>query len=243
MSSVKAKNLKTRALLGAAVAATFALSACSVGQVTQTDQKVPAVPGTNAEVVNEAVGAQIDLRDMLVAYNGIEGYDQGADAALQIRLFNSGDVDDKLTAVTAEGVAQSVIVVDETVTVPTEDPTQTEDPTADPDQDPTADPDQEPDGEETPATDPTQDPEPTQDPQPTPIEFELPMNGYQILTPAEGVYLQLVGLVEPLNTGSVIEVTFHFEVAGQITVAIPMALPTSTDLPDRETAHFDDEGH
>lgn len=250
MSSVKPKKRKRlSALLGGAVTLTFALTACSAGMVTQTDTKVPAIPGTDAQIVNDAEDVRIQLRDMLITYNGIDGYEVGADAPLAIRIFNSGGNADALIDVTADGYAEAVTVVDETVTTPTEEPEEPEAPG--PDDEGAEQPDDEggeqpgdegAEGEEAPG-DETPTTEPTEEPAPEPIALELPVDGYQLLTPDEGVFLQLTGLEQPLNTGSVIQVTFTFEVAGSITVEIPMALPTSTDLPDRETAHFDDEGH
>lgn len=243
MLSVKPKQRKTSALLAAAVAATFALTACSAGQVTQTDQKVPAVPGTNAQVVGEDTGSVVELRDMLVAYNGIEGYEAGSDAPLQIRIFNSGGTADRLIGVSADGYAEMVTIVDESAPAPSQE--QPESPTPDPDQpegEDQSDDGTEP-GEDTASEDTASTPPADAQPQPEPIALDLPIDGYLLLTPDEGVFLQLTGLTGPLDTGSIIQVTFTFELAGTITVDIPMALPTSADLPDREIIEFDGEGH
>ncbi|MFD0557672.1 hypothetical protein FB566_2958 [Stackebrandtia endophytica] len=244
MSSVKPRKLKTRALLGAAVAAIFALSACSAGQVTQTDNKVPAIPGTDADIVNSAEKIRIQLRDMLIVYPGVDGYTADAEAPLSIRIFNSGEVADRLIDVqavnpeTEVSYADSVALVDESAP---EEPATSPTPDADEGQQ-----EQPGEGEEGQQEQPGQEEQPDEEvpaEEPGFTALDLPVNGYLLLAPGEGSFLQMIGLAEPLKSGSVIQLTFVFEVAGSITVDIPMALPTSTDLPDRETAEFNEESH
>jgi len=81
------------------------LSACSAGQITQTDTQVAAVPGANA---NSADG-QISLRNGMIVYAA--KYPPNATIPLDLRLINEGNQTARLTgAVTADGNGQVVLV-------------------------------------------------------------------------------------------------------------------------------------
>jgi hypothetical protein len=95
--------------LGAALVASAALgvgllSACSAGQVTQTDNQVAAVPGISAQ----SKDGLIALREGVVAYSN--GYKAGSVVPIEVRLFNNSRQSVKLTGVTA-GSAGSVVLV------------------------------------------------------------------------------------------------------------------------------------
>jgi hypothetical protein len=94
-------------LVGAALLtwAAAGLSACSAGQITQTDTQVAAVPGVN---VNSADG-QIGLRNGLIVYAG--KYPPNTTIPLDLRLVNDSTQAARLTgAVTADGNGQVVLV-------------------------------------------------------------------------------------------------------------------------------------
>ncbi|HEU4422164.1 MAG TPA: hypothetical protein VFR67_06440, partial [Pilimelia sp.] len=71
-------------LAGAAMAAGVLVSGCSAGQIAETANKRPSVPGLNvqAEVRDDAgtVIGQVALRDLVVTYEDIEGFPAGSDA-------------------------------------------------------------------------------------------------------------------------------------------------------------------
>jgi hypothetical protein len=244
VSTAQAPRLTTRALLGATIAATFALTACSAGQVTQTDVKVPAVPGTNDQVVNEAENIQILLRDMVIAFDGREGYAQGGDAPLVVRIFNGGQIADRLVCVETES-ATSVELVDDTATTPTEPASPSDE--ASPSDGATPSDSATPTGGPSPSDEPSPSESAVQsdcdDPaNRTELNQEIPVDGRLPLVPGEGSYLQLTGLTEELMPGDVITVTFFFEVAGKSDpIDIPMGLPMEPE--GRETAEFEDDGH
>jgi len=76
--------------LAAAVVATGLLalaSGCSAGQITQTDEIVPAVPGVNVQT--PIPGGQLAVRNAYVVYPGTQGYAAGSRAILSLRLFNN----------------------------------------------------------------------------------------------------------------------------------------------------------
>src|SRR5690349_14807337 len=69
---------------GVATLAAIALAGCSAGQVAETSLKNPSVYGVNADSPDGAVF----VRNLAVAYNGSAGYAAGADAPLQLGLYN-----------------------------------------------------------------------------------------------------------------------------------------------------------
>ncbi|MGI5246575.1 hypothetical protein [Dactylosporangium sp. CA-139066] len=84
------------ALLASAALGLGLVSACGAGQVTQTAEQVPAVPGVN---VNSADG-NIALRDGVVAY--ADSYKPGSTVPINVRLFNNSTQAVKLTGVTSD---------------------------------------------------------------------------------------------------------------------------------------------
>ena len=93
---------RRRTVLGAALMASAAfglgvLSACSAGQITQTDQQVAAVPGINAT----SADGKIVVRDATVTF--ADQYKTGATVPLNLRLFNNATQSVKLTGATSAG--------------------------------------------------------------------------------------------------------------------------------------------
>lgn len=77
-----------RATVVGAAAATLglALTGCGAGQVAQTAEVLPPVPGLNVDV--EAPDGSIALRNVVVAYPGPEGYPLGEDATIELAIVN-----------------------------------------------------------------------------------------------------------------------------------------------------------
>src|SRR5215207_3862491 len=69
---------------GVAAAAAVALTGCSAGQVAETAIKRPSNQGVNENNSNNTVG----VRDLEVSYNGVQGYAAGANAPLEVGLYN-----------------------------------------------------------------------------------------------------------------------------------------------------------
>ncbi|GHJ46425.1 hypothetical protein Cs7R123_37670 [Catellatospora sp. TT07R-123] len=77
-------------IAGGATAAALALSGCSAGMHSQTANQVAAVPGAAGGTIQLSPGAgTIVVRDVMVAYPGLQGYKVGEDAPLQLRIFNN----------------------------------------------------------------------------------------------------------------------------------------------------------
>lgn len=73
-----------RAVLAAGVATVAALGGCSAGQVAETALKNPSTYGVNTQ----STSGNVLIRGLAVAYQGTEGYPAGADAPLELNLYN-----------------------------------------------------------------------------------------------------------------------------------------------------------
>ncbi|WP_018217447.1 hypothetical protein [Salinispora vitiensis] len=79
------------------------LSGCSAGQVSETAETVPSIQGVNVA----SKSGDFAVRGLLIAYPGVDGYQAGDDANLDVVLYN--DSPDQVTVtVTTEG-AQEVV--------------------------------------------------------------------------------------------------------------------------------------
>lgn len=87
-------------VVGATALATLGLLAgCGAGQIAETADTVPAVPGANLDLrVN---GGVISVRDATIDYSGPTGYRPGQDAPLTIRIINGTSAPVTLTGATA----------------------------------------------------------------------------------------------------------------------------------------------
>jgi hypothetical protein len=70
---------------GVATVAAVALAGCSAGQIAETALKVPSNMGVNAENSNNSLA----IRNLMVVYNGIDGYPAGASAPLEVTFANN----------------------------------------------------------------------------------------------------------------------------------------------------------
>src|SRR3954471_8585426 len=75
------------------------MSGCGAGQISQTDKMVPPVPGVD---VNSADG-KVSLRNLMIKYNGPEGYRVGGTAPLIVVVVNN----DPGAAITLSGATAS----------------------------------------------------------------------------------------------------------------------------------------
>jgi hypothetical protein len=76
------------------------LAACSAGQIAQTSQIVPAVPGAQGQITVKAPDQVIFVRNATLEYPGTKGYAQGGAAPLSVWIVNQTQ-----QAVTLTGVA------------------------------------------------------------------------------------------------------------------------------------------
>ncbi len=192
----------------AGLAALTALTACGSGQLAQTANQVPGVPGAN---VNAGPSGSIQLRNVVVEYKDSAGYPAGANAPLAVRIFNTGP--SPVNLVGADSAAGTVVLVGGAQpTTPPPAPTPTATATAS--------------GSPSASASPTPTPTPT----PTSIgqnQFSVPIasGSYALLVPDQGEYLVLSNLAEPLLPGDNVPVTFKFSDGSQVTVQVPVDLP------------------
>ena len=69
----------------------------------------------------------------------------------------------------------------------------------------------------------------------SPVNIELPP-GSDTAFRENGLSLALDGLAQPLGAGSVVEMTFSFEIAPSVTINVPVATPAERE--DREAEHL-----
>jgi hypothetical protein len=101
------RRVVTAVLGAAALAAAGLLTACGTGQIAETADIVPAVPGANLNLnIN---GGLLSVRDATVDYPGPQGYQPGDDAPLTIRIINGTTSPVTLTGAVATTPAGATI--------------------------------------------------------------------------------------------------------------------------------------
>jgi hypothetical protein len=73
----------------AAVAATFALSACGVGMRSQTAEMVAPVAGVQQDTAGRDGQGTLSVRNAALVYPGPQGYKSGSEATARLWLFNN----------------------------------------------------------------------------------------------------------------------------------------------------------
>jgi hypothetical protein len=200
----------TRALvLGAGlVCGLAAISACSAGQVTQTDTQVASVPG----VSTDSADGKIAVRNATLMYAA--KYEPNSTIPLDLRLFNNSGGDVRLTGATTDN--GRVVLVGGSAASPAPSPSVSVSKKANGSPSPT--------------------PAPTSTAATT-INLPVPQDGPQVLSPRTGTYLAIVGRTAELPAGESASVTLTFTYADGSTTTISMDVPVATPLsaPPRES--------
>jgi hypothetical protein len=247
-------------LLAGAATTGLLMSGCGAGQIAETANVQPAVPGVNVQTSD----GLFKVRNAVVEYLDPLGYPSGGDAPLAVALYN--DSDRPVTVTVTTDSAEAVVLVDATATpAPTPSPTTAASPDASPDPagtptgeppaTPTAEPSPEASGRPDPSASPGQpaSPDPTGSASPvdpaspaappadTPTRIEVPAGGYVLLSREAGSFLQLAGLDTALAPGRSVNLTF--EVNGErLATPVPVAVPLSP-APRGSLPVGDDAGH
>ncbi len=205
-----ARLVALSALAGLGAAAV--LAGCGAGQLAQTANELPGVPGIN---VNVGQDGAIQLRNIVIQYNNPVGYPAGGSAPLVVRIFNSGQQPVSLVGVDAPGVATRVALVGGA-------------------QPPAATPSPSPSGGAPGSPSAGASASPGGTPAPTatpplvasaPIQVPIPPSSYAVLVPGQGQYLLLTGLTKPIVPGQNVDVTFRFSDGTTVTLTVPVDLP------------------
>ncbi|HEX5541092.1 MAG TPA: hypothetical protein VFX60_05950 [Micromonospora sp.] len=103
-------------LLAAAAATAMVLSGCSTGQIAETANKSPGVPGYNTQLrTPEGV---YKVRNLQVSYPGIEGYPAGGDAPVTVAIFN--ETNNPVTVTITSDSARAVVIATNATATPAE---------------------------------------------------------------------------------------------------------------------------
>jgi hypothetical protein len=223
---------------GVAAVAAVALAGCSTGQVAETAIKNPSVYGVNAENSDRSVL----IRNLAVAYDGTTGYAAGADAPLQVGIYN--DTKQTITVLVSSqpmtGAPEKAgIVSARSVGLVGASATQSAPATAIPEpsgsrpsdsgeglnteQVPTADPSTDPSPGETPSTRPTASGAAAR-----PARIEIGPLGSATFLPGDAEQLLVRGLTGKLVPGNSVNLVFEFSNgADPLVVQAPVAIPLS----------------
>ncbi|MBQ1052101.1 hypothetical protein KBX50_27050 [Micromonospora sp. C51] len=240
--SIRGSRRAAVLLPGIAAAAGLLLSGCGAGQISETANKVPSVQGANLA----AGDGKYAVRGALVAYPGVEGYQAGDNALLNVVLYN--DSADPVTVTVTSSNAREVVltsVAAATSPSPTASPTASPSPEQSPEGSPSPDNSASPDS--SPAPDESPSPSPTESPSAGPARIEIPPLSYvQLNTEGEQV-LQLVGLNEALLAGQNVTLTFDFggeTVTSPAPIAVPLTpAPEPSPIIERHTGYEGEGGH
>jgi len=223
-------------LAGAAAVTALLASGCSAGQIAETAEQVPAVPGANVDV--SAFDGTLSVRNAMVVYHA-GGYEKDADAPVDLLIFN--DTAKAVTLTVSSPSAESVTLAagakgtpspsvspsaSPTPTSASATPSATATPSGTPSATPTAEP--------TPSVEPTPPPAP-------PATVEIAAGSFAALTPAGGQFLQLIGLKDELKAGGTVELVFDFGGGVTKTLEVPVGVPL-TPVP-RASAETDEGEH
>lgn len=218
----------------------LALAGCGAGQVAQTAQQRPTVDGQNGSV------GMLALRNVALEYPTAGVYKEGGDARLRMVVVNEGPSSDALVSVRSDA-AQEVVLTDATSTPPpiaaspsaaatgtaSGAPTGTAEPgdstvTATP-----GEPSDTPGATGSASSESSAPSAPATETETTPApatRITILGNGY-VSFRNDGPTVELTGLTRQLRPAEVLEVTFTFQNAGEITLRITVAAPDGEITP------------
>ncbi|SCG52964.1 hypothetical protein [Micromonospora inositola] len=225
--SIRGSGRAALLLAGTAAAASLLLSGCGAGQVAETAKKIPSVQGVSVQTPDNL----FKVRGLYVQYPGVEGYQAGGNAALNVVIYNDSQAPVTVTVTTDS--AREILLVGSTTAGaqarPSGSPTEpaSASPTA---TDPSASPSQSVGASGSASASPSA---PASEPAPAgqPARLEIPALGYAQLTAAGGQRLQLVGLNEKLLAGQQVNLVFDFGNGRTIKTAAPIGVPLTPAAP------------
>jgi copper(I)-binding protein len=190
------------ATMGVLLLSPLALSACSAGQVTQTATQERDKTGAQAQV------GDITLRQVQLAHPRGGTYDAGDDADLIVAIVNSGGNADTLTGVDGDGFGSAEIQGPATGTSASTSASASASASASPSASPSAS------GSTSTASGGS--------------GIEIPA-GASIFVGGDQYTITLKKLDQQLTTGQHIEVTFTFQKAGDVTIPVTVATPSTSE--------------
>jgi hypothetical protein len=219
---------------GAATIAVLALAGCSAGQVAETAILDTPIGGVDTESANGSVY----IRNLQVEYPGVEGYEAGGNAPLELSLYNQTDNELTVSISTrpteqAEVVSASQVGIVSAAAVPSGAPSTAASgaPSVGASGEPSADPSGAPGAEPSaPAA------------AVAPAQVKIPAQGSALFRPTDAAQLQVIGLSEELAPGTSVNLVFEFsDNSPALEVQAPVANPLSPA--PREEGHAEEGEH
>jgi hypothetical protein len=195
-------------LAGAAAATALLASGCGAGQIAETAEMKPAVPGANAQL-DVSQDENIAVRNAMVAYEGIEGYKAGSDAPLEVWIFN--DTESAITVTVTSPSAKVVTLSGGETASPS--------PSASPAESASPSPDV--------SGSPSPSPSPEAPPAPEPASIQIAAGSFAAFSESTKQHLILSGLTEDLTPGQDVELHFDFGNGRTLTLNTPVGIPLS----------------
>jgi hypothetical protein len=231
-----------RAILvaGAATVAALALGGCSAGQVAETAILDTPIAGVDKDTLHGSVY----IRNLNIPYNGLEGYKAGANAPIEVSLYNQ--TNEPITvAISSKPTQQAQVVAAQQVGIGPATPAAPDahasaepgahasaEPGAHESEAPAAPGSAAPSASEGPATEPS---EPAAQIQPARVT--VPAQGSVLFRPTDQEVLQVFGLSGDLKPGTSVNLVFEFSDGSP---ALELQAPVSTPLspaPREEGSH------
>ncbi|GAA4456631.1 hypothetical protein GCM10023170_051620 [Phytohabitans houttuyneae] len=205
-------------LAGAAAVTALLASGCSAGQIAETAAKVPSVPGVSGDVTS--TDGSFSVRNALVVYHG-GGYEAGADAPLDLHIFNNTGKDVTVTVTSPDAESVTLAAGAKGTPSPSASPSASPSPTPSATATPSGTPTATPTGEATPSAEPT----PAAEPPARPASVQIPAGSFAALNAGGQQFIELVGLSEELKPGEMVELVLDFGGGAKLTLAVPMGVP------------------
>ncbi|MFU8874931.1 hypothetical protein [Micromonospora sp. SL4-19] len=204
-------------LLAGTAAASLLLSGCGTGQIAETAKKLPSVQGVNVQTPDNLYA----VRGLYVQFPGVEGYKPGADAPLNMVIYN--DSKNPVTVTVTTDSARDIVLTGADASGPQTSPSSspTEPASASPTpSDPNASPSMGLGEPASPSATPSESAAPSE-----PARIEIPALGYAQLNANSARFLKLVGLNDKLLSGQQVNLTFDFGDGRTITTPAPIGVP------------------
>ncbi|MFC8849428.1 MULTISPECIES: hypothetical protein [unclassified Micromonospora] len=227
--SIRGSRRAALLLSGVAAATGLLATGCGAGQVAETAMKEPSVQGVNIQTPDNAY----KVRGLYVEYPGAEGYQAGANAAVNAVLYN--DTQSPVTVTVTTDSARDIVISGGASASASPSASASESPSENASPSGSASP------SEGAAESPSASPSPSA-PAGEPARFEIPALGYVQLNVQGGRPLQLVGLNQALLAGQQVNLTFDFGNGRVLTTPAPVGvpltpLPQPSQIVQREGAH------
>ncbi|BCY15289.1 hypothetical protein [Actinoplanes sp. L3-i22] len=197
---------------GVATAGAIALAGCSAGQVAETAALDTPIAGVNADA--KSADGLVSVRNAQVEYNGLKGYAKGANAPLELSLYNQTEKDVTVTIASTPATQPQVVSGTQVGFVTEAAPVQ-----------PAAGASEPAVGASVDASAPVLPVTPAA-PTVTPAEIKIKALGSALYRSSDAQKLQIIGLSDNLVPGAKVNLVFHFSNgAPDLTIQAPVAIP------------------